>query len=652
MIRMRVNLNFCYRCGRRGIREFRKRGGGLDVAFDHWLYRIRHGPLPGRGRILKWAAMAPWGERLPARGESSEWVTDEESLALIAAADRACAQEFDLLGSGLVRLGEQIDWHCDFKSGHRWDAALPHGRIRWDNVPAGADVKVPWELSRCLHFAALGLADWFTGDARYYAEWKAQVRHWMAANAVGRGVNWACAMDVGMRAVNWLNAAWLFRERIEQDDDPAFFGAFAESLWHHGLHVERNLEWSGPGGRLAGNHFLANLVGLLAIGAFFRDTSKGRQWWSFAKRWLEEEMLRQVNADGTNYETSTSYHRMVMEMFLWSDTIAERSGEPFSECYHERFDRMGEFVASYSAPGGTAAQFGDNDSGRLMAAGVDDGMDHRYLTPGKCGFGGRLNRLLLRGTLRLPGGRSPTPSSFPAGGFHFIRRDAVWVGLRAGPVSHGGAHAHCDQMSFVLSVGGRDIFVDRGTGVYTPDPDQRNRYRATAAHNVCQINDWEQNGFGRARGDVFRMPDHTRARVIRVADDPRGAEWEAEHRGFERHRAGLRCRRKVGVTAQQVAIQDHFDHLRAGDRLEWRFHLAPGLQGECATDGMRVTAPGLRVLLAWDFAAVAAIEPVHHSPAYGVETPAEVLRLRAVVESPGLSYRFLISWGGADSGKL
>src|SRR5690606_38165951 len=35
-------------------------------------------------------------------------------------AEHILAHRFDLLGSGEVELGEAIDWHTDFKSGHTW----------------------------------------------------------------------------------------------------------------------------------------------------------------------------------------------------------------------------------------------------------------------------------------------------------------------------------------------------------------------------------------------------------------------------------------------------------------------------------------------------------------------------------------------------
>src|SRR5262245_16603835 len=49
-------------------------------------------------------------------------VAEQTPQALIQTqrqADDICAHVFDLLGSGKVHLGKQIDWHRDFKSGFR-----------------------------------------------------------------------------------------------------------------------------------------------------------------------------------------------------------------------------------------------------------------------------------------------------------------------------------------------------------------------------------------------------------------------------------------------------------------------------------------------------------------------------------------------------
>ena len=101
-------------------------------------------------------------------------------------------------------MGEEIDWHIDFKSGHRWNTSTYFKRIQPAAYPGGFDIKVPWELSRCQHFSRLGQAYWLTGDEKYAQEWVAQVSGWIETNPWPYGVNWASTMDVSIRIINWL----------------------------------------------------------------------------------------------------------------------------------------------------------------------------------------------------------------------------------------------------------------------------------------------------------------------------------------------------------------------------------------------------------------------------------------------------------------
>src|SRR5882672_203931 len=125
---------------------------------------------------------------------------------VLASADASLRHEFDLLGSGPVSLGESLPWHTDFKTNRQWPVAYCTD-IEYNELDRPSDVKVPWELSRCQHFTRLGQAYWLTGDERYAREFVAETSDWIARNPWGHGVNWACAMDVALRAVSWI---WAF----------------------------------------------------------------------------------------------------------------------------------------------------------------------------------------------------------------------------------------------------------------------------------------------------------------------------------------------------------------------------------------------------------------------------------------------------------
>jgi hypothetical protein len=97
-----------------------------------------------------------------------------EAQCLQNRVNRILAHEFDILGSGPVRLGPEIDWHLDFKSGRRWDLASSR-KIDYAELERPSDVKVAWELSRGHHLLTLGQAWVLTGDKSAVVEFQRQV---------------------------------------------------------------------------------------------------------------------------------------------------------------------------------------------------------------------------------------------------------------------------------------------------------------------------------------------------------------------------------------------------------------------------------------------------------------------------------------------
>jgi hypothetical protein len=175
--------------------------------------------------------------------------------------DEICNHIFDLLGSGKTELGEEIDWHLDFKSGFRWNPKkyyLGSGKHVTLNDPS--DVKVPWELSRCQHFVTLGKAYWYTGNEKYAKEFAGQIESWIENNPVELGVNWSCTMDVAIRAVNWIWGYHFFCGSPSLTNE--FKTQFFKSLYLHGRHIVNNLEF----GRIRGNHYLSDIAGLVYLG--------------------------------------------------------------------------------------------------------------------------------------------------------------------------------------------------------------------------------------------------------------------------------------------------------------------------------------------------------------------------------------------------
>src|SRR5918999_4886957 len=265
---------------------------------------------------------------------------------LVGRAEEICAHRFDLLGSGRTDLGAEIDWHADFKTGRRWP--LRHASLLPISYGDGSDIKVPWELARCQHLPLLAAAHRRTGDAEYLDELGAQLTSWIRANPVELGPNWACTMDVAIRAANWVAALAICAGDAAQEP---WFGDVLNSLLLHARFIRTHLE----DGEVRGNHYLSDVVGLLAVSALFSGGWEGRDWASWAAEELVTEMEHQVRGDGCAHEASIPYHRLVTELFVCGTQAADAlvPGR-FPDWYRVRLDSMLAFVRDCTRPEGLA----------------------------------------------------------------------------------------------------------------------------------------------------------------------------------------------------------------------------------------------------------------------------------------------------------
>jgi uncharacterized heparinase superfamily protein len=236
-----------------------------------------------------------------------------------------------------------------------------------------SDVKYPWELSRHQWWAWLGTGYVLSQNAeerdRYWQQIQRDALSWMRHNPCGKGINWAMPMELAIRATNWIQIFALVAPTTSaMPDDRAFWQQCVDTLWLHGRELSYNLEYV----RHPGNHFDSNALGLVTLGAFFYHTRTGKRWFRQGKRFLEREMQRQVYPDGVNYEKSTSYHRLVTEIFFLAALVADRVGKPFSQVYRDRLRSMFGYMAAYSRPDGSVPRVGDADNGRVLRFRADE----------------------------------------------------------------------------------------------------------------------------------------------------------------------------------------------------------------------------------------------------------------------------------------
>ncbi len=525
---------------------------------------------------------------------------DDARRLLLERADNVVAHRFDLLGSGPVDLGAEIDWSLDFKSGRRWPPQ--HNLLIEVFFFDDSDIKVPWELSRCQQLPLLAAAFKLSGERRYLDELGAQLDSWIAANPVEMGPNWICTMDVAIRAANWVAALVICAE--EASSQPWGERA-AESLLLHGRFIRSHLEMA----EARTNHYLSDVAGLIIVAALFARGAEGAAWGRWAAEELIAEMEHQVREDGCGHEASIPYHRLVSELFLCG-TQAGESLHPgiYPSWYRERLGRMLDFVTAYTRPDGLAPQIGDNDDGRFLPLG-------EY---GRTDFRSHLHLFEQASRSYRPATRS---LDFPAGGYYTMRHDDLYVLVRCGDTGvYGvGGHAHNDQLSFELCCGSTPLIVDPGTGTYYEDEGDRLRFRATGFHATLSIDGAEQNPL--PPWPRFPLGDRSRAEAIAWEPGAESTAFAGRHQGFEalpdpavhERRLELDSRRRELMIVDSVTSS-------GAHRLSWTFPL-----GDCRDvsirEGVAVAEFGsVRLSIAVEGAELQ-LQDALYSPAYGVKEP-------------------------------
>ena len=514
-----------------------------------------------------------------------------------------------LLGCGELSFGARVDWLRDPLSGAGWplDFHADVNLARGD----GSDARVLWELNRLGHLVTLAQSYAVTSDERLAEKFFADVEGWREQNPLGRGANWAAAMEVALRAANLLAAFRLFRRspRLDERRLALLLATFDE----HGEFIRAHLEYS----HLAtGNHYLADVAGLLWLGLLLPELRSARAWREFGLRELRREMDKQVLAGGAHYESSTGYHRLAAELFLYSSLVCRANGVELGESFHLKLRSMLEYLRAYLRPDGRAPLVGDTDGGRLLPLAPRAADDHAYLLgAGAALFGEpRFKRgdappfeLLwlcgaegARAFNRLPAGGPPASAAFTDAGTYVLRADDLYLLFNAtgAGLKGRGSHAHNDALSLEVSACGASFIADPGTFVYTADLAARHLFRSTAAHSTVEVDGAEQNTT--REGTPFRIGDEARPRLLNWESDPQSDFARAEHRGYARLRAPVTHARSVTFDkrARLWLVRDEL--AGAGEHtFKFRFHAAPGV--EARVGGSRVelydAAGGARLLV-------------------------------------------------------
>jgi len=532
----------------------------------------------------------------------------------IEEADGVCDNTIRLFGK-IYSLGANINWHRDHISGHQW-ALKYHKSIGFVSLSDDSDIKFPWELNRFHHAVVLGKAYCFTGDEKYADKFVKEVNSWIDENPYDRGINWACSMELAIRAVNLIWAYFFFVDSRNLSD--GFRIKFYNMMFLHGTHIFANLENRGY---VRNNHYVANLLGLLYIGEVFPVFNTSQKWSSFAIEELCNEMQSEVHADGTSFEGSIPYHRFATEMFFHAASLLvhiEQGGKDKLITYKEagrrvlgdnyitRLEKMFEFIMAYTEPDNLAPQIGDNDGGRILVLGDNrcDINNHLYMLALGGEFFDREDfrnagrdycedaTWVFGGVVKPPGigkAKEVSSSAYRDSGVFIMRKERDYLIVHCGDLGTGGkgTHSHNDNLSFELFADGIKYLVDPGTYTYSRDPEMRNLFRSTGYHNTLVIDGEEQNII--IEDDLFSLNKNSNTSVMSWKSSKEEDAFIGEIEIGPHREHGVIHRREIRFDKVKRTWNIRDRVVGQGEHdIVWNFHLGDGLEIERKDDNVIV----------------------------------------------------------------
>ncbi|HEY8122354.1 MAG TPA: heparinase II/III family protein, partial [Myxococcota bacterium] len=443
-----------------------------------------------------------------------------------------------------------------------WLASPPHARCastsrielihRTLESPGGAGA-IDWEFSAHGPLFAYHLHqfDWARDPRLAPSERLAALESWVARHP--RGVGWDSA-PISLRAFAWTKLLTTPGALPAGSGEASVRASLAAQLETLAANLETHL---------SGNHLMWNLIALVFAGTAHEGSSAER-WLALAPR-LAAELREQILGSGLHYERSPMYHALLLENVL--DLVNADASAPGR------------------VPAALAGQLRETAARMLGALAVVTHPDGEIALLGDSAFGIAHPPARLRAYAAALGISPRAPSE--AG----VLRDAGIVRLEAGDVvcivsawrpwpEHQPGHAHCDALSFELSLRGERVITDTGVTEYAPGA-KRELARATRSHATVEIDGREQAECWAAHR-IGGRPD---VALVRVGPNE---SVEAACAGWATPEV-LHRRRFALAPDGALAISDGFDAPapRARAFLPLAPGLAPTLAGHVATIPLR-----------------------------------------------------------------
>ena len=385
-------------------------------------------------------------------------------------------------------------------TGKKINRKLTSALIRTSKLYNKVDVKNYWEQSHLHGLLTLAEAFNHTGEKKYLDCFFNIFLDWMENNSCDTTINWKCPMDNAIRLVNVVAAIGI----INNDEIQRYNENIFRFVYEHTILIREYYENKGD---MPNNHFLTDLIGVIWGSVFliknynFLDINNVLEE---ALYFLNRELQRQVNSDGSDYENSTYYHCFVAELMAETIYMLKENKVNISESLYDIVKKMLGVCEYFGAFESSLPLMGDQDGSRLLLL-------KGFFDIDRCDFSA-LARFERYSVIAKKSGIY----RYDYGNY------TVYVKCGKIGTEGKGTHDHNDQLSICVFLQNKPIIIDGGTYLYTKDTKARALYRSEKKHSTVILSNMHQNDI---HSNLFKIYGGNAGRIIQDAESFSGMFW-------------------------------------------------------------------------------------------------------------------------------
>lgn len=402
-----------------------------------------------------------------------------------------------------------------------------------ERIPPEEDLKRIWEPGRFGWAITLARAYAFGGGAAYAKAFWEKTLHFLESHPPNLGRQWQSAQEVALRLM-----ALVFCDRVlvtSPESTPERRQRLWQAVVEHARRIPPTLVYARAQNN---NHLLSEAAGLYTAGLYLGDHPEAVQWRHLGWRWLNWGFLNQIEEFGTYIQQSVTYHRLMLQLALFTDALRRETGEPdWPEATYRHLAAATRWLWALTDPQtGRVPNLGANDGATIFPLASQPSEDFRPVV-------GAAARAFLGESI---------PEFEPQG------ETAAWFGLEGQPptadrqpqafdnlrVTSGPGRAflhtahftdrpsHADQLHLDLWWRGVNVARDAGTYSYNDPAPWDNALTSTMVHNTLTLDGQEQM----LRAGRFLWLDWAQAEVLAYEMDDAGqiVRLAGEHDGYRR----------------------------------------------------------------------------------------------------------------------